>query len=86
MTYEETVIESMQFLKIAHDGGLDAAAKAQAEISFKLGATQAIAKTIKPAKKLYEKAKQEGRKEVVDYMKRENLYIHPDQLKEWGIE
>ena len=30
--------------------------------------------------------KKAGMQTVVDYMKRENLYIHPDQLKEWGIE
>lgn len=37
MKWEDTVIEGMQFLKIAHEGGLDTAANAQAEISFKAG-------------------------------------------------
>ena len=37
MKAKDTVIEGMKFLEIAHKGGLDAAAQAQAEISFKAG-------------------------------------------------
>ena len=70
-------------------------AKAQAEISFKMGATQAIAKTIKPANELYHKAKQEGIKEVVEWVKKNGYDYFGDtvldeqewqtQLKDWGI-
>lgn len=36
MDAKDTVIEGRQFLKIAHEGGLNAAAKAQAEITWSI--------------------------------------------------
>ena len=42
MEAKDTVIAGVKFLKIAHDGGLNAAAEAQAEVSFKAGIKEVV--------------------------------------------
>jgi len=69
MEAKDTIIEGMEFLKIAHDGGLDAASKAQAEISFKMG-----------CKEVFERYK----KDNPNHYKNNKSYWD-NLAKEWGL-
>lgn len=70
MNWQDTVIDGSQILKLAHEGGLQSAAEAQAELSFKAGYEQhkqEVEITIVSLADICEKHRQFGREDVVDW-------------------
>ncbi len=63
-------------------------AKAQAEISFKIGKTAGVAESLIPALKAIEASRKAGRREVMEWMQLEGHTADDFEakLKEWGIE
>ena len=99
MEAKDTVIEGMKFLEIAHEGGLDAAAKAQAEITWGKAIKEAQRRLhSEEVREITEEALAEqrlvGRREVVDWIHTHDIDTEEidgvedawdKQLKDWGI-